>query len=169
MVGKILRFCSARACLRALDRTLTEGRASAGTGVDRPLLKGELWLAETSPCHEDVVCLAVVVGRVACAPCLTGGRTGLIMIQISAGAGRGTRRQLRKLRMNRLARPRSQYAVVRVVDLCGGSHVLPRSTAGVPGERLIVARSRGAKQGSFRAIESAVKQVGSCEERGRED
>lgn len=42
-----------------------------------------------------------------------------------------------------------------------------RSTAGVPGERLIVARSRGAKQGSFRAIDAAVKQVGSCAERGR--
>lgn len=41
MVGKILRFCSARACLRALDRTLTEGRASAGTGVDRPLFNGD--------------------------------------------------------------------------------------------------------------------------------
>lgn len=169
MVGKILRFCSARACLRALDRTFTEGRASAGTGVDRPLFNGVLWLAVTSRCHEDVVCVGEIGSVVARAPCLACGCTGLIMIQISAGAGRGTRRQLRKLRVDWLARPWSQYAVVWVVDLCGGSHVLPRSTAGVPGGRLIVARSRGAKQGSYRAIEAAVKQVGSCVERGRED
>lgn len=37
MVGKMRRRCSARACFRAVDSDLTEGRASAGTGVERPL------------------------------------------------------------------------------------------------------------------------------------
>lgn len=57
-------------------------------------------------------------GRAACTPCLAGGCTGLIMIQIIAAARRGARGQLGKLRMDRLARPRSQDAVVRVVNLC---------------------------------------------------
>lgn len=39
MVGKIRRFCSARACLRAEERDLTEGGAFSGTGVERPLVR----------------------------------------------------------------------------------------------------------------------------------
>jgi hypothetical protein len=37
MVGKSRLLLSARSCLRVVETTLTDGGASAGTGVERPL------------------------------------------------------------------------------------------------------------------------------------
>lgn len=40
MVGKRRRRCSARICLRAVERETTDGGASEGIGVERPLARG---------------------------------------------------------------------------------------------------------------------------------
>jgi len=114
MVGKRRRRRSARACRRADDSDLTDGGASAGTGVVRPLENSLAWRSRG------------VIAEERSGPWIPG-HAALGGIEAAVGGGIA---QLRELRVDGLARSRPQDMIVGVA--VGASRVDGRRHGPLP-------------------------------------